>query len=120
MAQVTFELEDVRIMDASAIIDIPASVEVTVDLELPEIWGFSGQTIGYGRPFVLGVEFSASLGIGSPEANRAFEKHLGILYESDEGFQERVYELALREYYSAKSEAEIDAYESERAWEVRA
>lgn len=118
MAQITFELESVSIMDASAIIDVPASVEITVDLELPEIWGFSGQTIGYGRPYVLGVEFSASLGIGSQEANRAFEKHLAVLYESDEGFQKRVYELALEAYYSAKSEAEIDAYEAERSLEV--
>ena len=116
MAQVTIELESVSIMDASAIIDIHASVEITVDLELPEIWGFRGQTIGYGRPYVEGVTFSASLGIGSPEANRAFEKYLGILYESDEGFQKKVYELALQEYYSAKAEAEIDAYEKERAF----
>ena len=116
--QITFELEDVRIMDASEIINIPASVEITVDLELPEIWGFRGQTIGYGRPYVEGVTFSASLGIGSPEANRAFEKYLGILYESDEGFQKKVYELALQEYYSAKAEAEIDAYEAERRMEA--
>lgn len=118
MATITVSLEDVRVSDASEIINIPALVEITADIELPEIWGFSGQTIGYGRPFVLGVEFSASLGIGSQEANRAFEKHLGILYESDEGFQKRVYELALQEYYSAKAEAEIDAYEAERRMEA--
>lgn len=118
MAQVTVSLESPAFMDASAIIDIHASVEITVDLELPEIWGFRGQTIGYGRPYVEGVTFSASLGIGSPEANRAFEKHLGILYESDEGLQKKVYELALQAYYESKAESEIDAYEKERRMEA--
>ena len=118
MAQITITLEDVRISDASEIINIPVAIEVTADIELPEIWGFRGQTIGYGRPFILGVEFSCSLGLGCPEANRAMEKHLADLYEIDQAFQDRIYALILKEYYEAKKEAEIDAYEAERRMEA--
>ena len=118
MAQITVSLEYPAFMDASEIINIPATVEITADIETPEIWGFRGQTIGYGKPYILGVEFSCSLGIGSPEANRAFEKHLGILYESDEGLKKKVYDLALQAYYESKAEAEIDAYEAERRMEA--
>ena len=118
MAQVTVSLESPAIMDASEIINIPALVEITADIELPEIWGFRGQTIGYGKPYILGVEFSCSLGLGCPEANRAMEKHLADLYEIDQAFQDRIYALILKEYYEAKKEAEIDAYEAERRMEA--
>ena len=118
MATITVSLEDVRVSDASEIINIPCTVEVTADLELPEIWGFRGQTIGYGRPYILGVEFACSLGIGCPEANRALEKHLADLYEIDQAFQDRIYALVLKEYYEEKAEAEIDAYEAERRMEA--
>ena len=118
MATITVSLEDVRVSDASEIINIPALVEITADIELPEIWGFRGQTIGYGRPYILGVEFSCSLGLGCPEANRAMEKHLAGEYEIDQGFQSRIYKLILDAYYEEKREAEIDAYEAERRMEA--
>jgi len=118
MANITVSLESPAIMDASEIINIPALVEITADIELPEIWGFRGQTIGYGKPYILGVEFSCSLGIGSPEANRAMEKHLLGEYEIDQAFQGRIYALILNAYYEAKKEAEIDAYEAERRMEA--
>ena len=118
MATITTQLESPVIMDASEIINIPCTVEITADIELPEIWGFRGQTIGYGRPYVLGVEFSCNMGIGSPEANRAMEKHLADLYEIDQAFQDRIYKLILNAYYEEKKEAEIDAYEAERRMEA--
>lgn len=116
MATITISLEDVRVSDASEIINIPCTVEITADIELPEIWGFRGQTIGYGKPYILGVEFSCCLGLGSPDANRAMEKYLLGEYETDQAFQDRIYALILDAYYSAKAEAEIDAYEAERAF----
>lgn len=118
MAQITVSLEDVRIMDASEIINIPALVEITADIELTEIWGFRGQTIGYGKPYILGVEFSCSLGLGCPEANRAFEKHLAGEFEIDQAFQDRIYKLILDAYYEEQTEAEIDAWEAERRMEA--
>ena len=118
MATITVSLEDVRVSDASEIINIPAMVEITADIETPEIWGFRGQTIGYGRPYILGVEFFCPMGIGSPEANRAFEKYLSDLYEIDQAFQDRIYKLIVDAYYEEKREAEIDAYEAERRMEA--
>lgn len=120
MAQITVSLESPAIIDADEIINIPGSVEITADIELPEIWGFRGNTIGYGRPYILGVEFSCNMGIGSPEANRVFEKYLLGEYETDQKVQDKVNALILDAYYSAKAEAEIDAYEAERARGVRA
>ena len=93
MTQITISLESPAFMDASEIINIPCTVEITADIELPEIWGFRGNTIGYGRPYVLGVEFSCILNIGSMEANRAMEKHLLGQYEIDQDFQERINKL---------------------------
>ena len=118
MATITTQLESPAFMNASEIINIPCTVEIAADIELPEIWGFRGQTIGYGRPCVLGVEFSCILNIGSMEANRAFEKHLAGQYEIDQDFQDKVNAKIIEAYFEAMKEDEISAYEAERRMEA--
>lgn len=97
----TIELET-GIIDAYGILpEIPGTIEIVAEIDVQEN-RYGGRFYIIDKvPYIESVEFSANLGIGSPEASRAFEKFLGTLYDTDEAFKARINEMILKDMREA-------------------
>jgi hypothetical protein len=104
MKMATFKLDDTGLMILGT--ELPMEVEVEADIDYSERWGFHGQTVGY-DPYVAGVSFAATLGIGNADASKALEEYLMRRYNGDEAFRLKINTLAMRAHKEECASAQI-------------
>lgn len=65
----------------------PSTIIAIGNIEYHEHWDYKGRTDFYEAPYIDTVAFDASLGINSPEADRAYEAHLMRQYGCNAKFR---------------------------------